>query len=520
MSMRDFVNEGLRRVQTLDVAAALTLFEKAAEIEPDSHIPPFMLGNAFSHMGDLDMAATHYRRARGLKSSEAVIRFNFGLNELSRGYTENAIAELREACRLNPQHTAAQSTYLVALLNSDRHGADDIAAAARDWGNRFAAQHPETGKLHQARGAGPPRRLRVGFVSGDFRTHSVARFFEPIASGHDRDAFDYFFYHNFPDHDEVTERLRGHAHQWRDVWRLDDDALVERIRSDNVDILVDLAGHTAFNRLTVFARRAAPVQVTYLGFPASTGLPTMDYRITDASTDPIPGAGAWHSERLLQLQRPQWCYRPFAARPAADGLPARSSGFVTFGSFNSTSKISATTIECWGGILGALPQSRLRLTRIRSPQRAAEIVSILGQSGIEPARIDCLPYKIEVPVESPFAGVDIALDSHPYNGVTTTCESLFSGVPVISLHGAHGASRSGLSILGAMDLRDLVASTPAQYTQIAVGLARDLPRLERLRSSLQAMFERSALRDESGFARAFEAQLRAAWLSRSGIQLT
>jgi protein O-GlcNAc transferase len=511
MTMRELVNEGLRRVQARDVAAALTLFEKAAELEPDSHIPPFMLGNAFSQMGDLDTAANHYLRARGLRPSEAVIRFNFGLNELTRGYIESAISELREACRLNPQHTAAHSTYLVALLNSDRHSADDIAAAARNWGFRFAAQHPEAGNLHQSSGAGPPRRLRVGFVSGDFRTHSVARFFEPIAGGHDRDEFHYFFYHNFPDHDEVTERFRGYAHQWRDVWRLNDDALIERIRSDRIDVLLDLAGHTAFNRLEVFARRAAPVQVTYLGFPGSTGLPMMDYRITDASTDPIPAADAWHTEKLLHLQRPQWCYRPFAARPVVDALPARSSGFVTFGSFNSLSKISATTIECWGKILGALPRSRLRLTRIRSPQRAADIISILEQSGIEPARIDCLPYELEVPVESPFTGVDIALDSYPYNGVTTTCESLFSGVPVISLHGAHGASRSGLSILDAMGLRDLVASTPAQYTQIAVGLARDLPRLEQLRSSLQAIFERSALRDENSFASAFEAQLRAAW---------
>ena len=511
MSMRDFVNEGLRLVHARDLGAALARFEKAAEIEPDSHIPPFMLGNAFSQMGDLDTAANHYRRARGLRSGEAVIRFNFGLNELTRGYIETAIAELREACRLNPQHTAAQSTYLLALLNSDRHGADDMAAAARDWGTRFAAQPPEAGTLPQSPGAGPPRRLRVGFVSGDFRTHSVARFFEPIASGHDRDAFDYFFYYNFPDHDEVTERLRGYAHQWRDVWRLGDDALVERIRSDRIDILLDLAGHTAFNRLMVFARRAAPVQITYLGFPGSTGLPAMDYRITDASTDPVPPADAWHNEKLLHLQRPQWCYRPFAARPAAGVLPARSSGFVTFGSFNSLSKISATIIECWGKILAALPQSRLRLTRIRSPQRAADIISILEQSGIEAARIDCLPYKIEVPVESPFIGVDIALDSYPYNGVTTTCESLFSGVPVISLYGAHGASRSGLSILGTMGLRDLVASTPAQYVQIAVGLALDLPRLEQLRASLQAKFERSALRDENSFAPAFEAQLRTAW---------
>ena len=321
----------------------------------------------------------------------------------------------------------------------------------------------------------------MGFISGDFRTHSVAHFFEPIASARNRDAFEYILYSNSSQRDAVTDRLRACADVWHDVWQLTDDALIELIRADGVDILVDLSGHTEFNRLAVFARRAAPVQVTYLGFPNSTGLSTMDFRITDEATDPRPHADAWHTESLLRLPDSQWCFRPYG-EPAAPGpLPAREAGFVTFGSFNSLTKVSDTLLRCWAQILIELPTSRLCLTRVRSPERAAQIVAMLEQSGVAADRIECIPYRSEVPYGLQFAGIDIALDHYPYNGVTTTCESLYVGVPVISLHGRNCVSRSGLSILNAVGLGELVASTPEQYIDIAVALASDVERLEQLR---------------------------------------
>jgi predicted O-linked N-acetylglucosamine transferase (SPINDLY family) len=470
-----------------------------------------MLGNVASELGDLDVAVAHYQRARDLQPSDHVIRYNLGLNQHWRGYIDAAIEELRAACGLNPSYLQAQSSHIMALHSLDRISPDEIAATIREWGARFSLEHPASAPSTARSGTDHPEQLRVGFISGDLRTHSVAHFFEPILSARDRGAFGYVLYSNSHLQDAVTERLRAHADDWRDVWQLADDALIELIRSDRIDILVDLSGHTASNRLAVFARRAAPVQISYLGYPASTGLTTMDYRITDAVTDPPVPADDWHCERLLRMPDSQWCFRPFGTPAMPGPLPARQAGFVTFGSFNNLTKVSDTLLRCWGQILVKLPTSHLRLTRVRSAQRAAEIIALFGQSGVAPERIECVPYANDPPYGQQFAGVDIALDNYPYNGVTTTCESLYVGVPVVSLHGRNGVSRSGLSILGTLGLGELTASTPEQYVEIAVALGSDLSRLEQLRASLRSRFEQSSLSDEKRFAANFEDLLRTAW---------
>ena len=507
----ELIHEGLRQRQEHGVAAARPFFESAAQLEPNSHVPYFMLGNVASELGDLDTAVRHYEHARDLHPSDHVVRYNLGLNHLWRGYVDSAIEELRAACNLSPAYLQAQSTYILALHNSDRVSPEEIAVATRSWAARFALQHPEAPSSGSRSGADLSEVLRVGFVSGDFRTHSVAHFFEPIASARNREAFQYVFYSTSRQQDTVTQRLRSYCDVWRDVSGVNDDTLIELIRADRIDILVDLAGHTDFNRLSVFARRAASVQVSYLGYPDSTGLATMDYRITDSVTDPEPVADTWHSERLLRLPDSQWCFRPFGTLAGVGPLPAHEAGFVTFGSFNNISKISGLVLQCWGQILISLPTSRLRLTRIRSPQRASEIVAVFSSMGVATDRIDCVPYRSDVPYGLQFSGVDIALDPYPYNGVTTTCESLYFGLPVISLHGRHGVSRSGLSILASLGLEELVASASEHYTEIAVALALDLPRLESLRATLRSRFEHSSLRDEKRHAANFEELLRAAW---------
>jgi predicted O-linked N-acetylglucosamine transferase (SPINDLY family) len=510
-SANELVNEGLRQRALSGVEAARPFFEKAAQLEPNSHVPWLMLGNVASELGNLDAAVARYAHARDLDPSDHVVRYNLGLNEYLRGYIDAAIEELGAACGLNPSHLQAQSTHIMALHNSDRVSPDAIAVVIREWGQRFSLEHPASALSAARPSSGHAEKLRLGFISGDFRTHSVAHFFEPILSARDQSAFTYVLYNNSQLRDRVTERLRANADDWRDVWRLADDALIELIRADRIDILVDLSGHTAFNRLGVFARRAAPVQISYLGYPASTGLPTMDYRITDAVTDPPVPADAWHCERLLRMPNSQWCFRPFGLPPPPGSLPARKTGFVTFGSFNNLTKASDTLLRCWVQILVNLPTSHLRLTRVRSAQRAAEIKALFGQSGIAPERIEFVPWAAEPPYGQQFAGVDIALDNYPYNGVTTTCESLYVGVPVISLHGRNGVSRSGLSILGALGLAELVASTPEQYVEIAVALASDLTRLEQLRGSLRDRFDQSPLRDEKRFTAKFEDLLRTVW---------
>jgi predicted O-linked N-acetylglucosamine transferase (SPINDLY family) len=514
LSVSELINEGLRQRQRVDVEAARLYFERAAQLEPNSHLPWFMLGNVASELGNLDVAVAHYEHARDLHPNDHVIRYNLGLNQFWRGYIDAAIEELRAACGLNPSYLQAQTTHIVALHNSDRTSPEEIAVAIREWGARFSLEQPASAQPTFRPGTAHPERLRVGFVSGDFRTHSVAHFFEPILSARDRGAFTYVLYSNSHLQDAVTDRLREYADDWRDICRLTDDAVIELIRTDRIDILVDLSGHTASNRLAVFARRAAPVQVSYLGFPASTGLATMDYRITDAVTDPPAPADDWHCERLLRLPDSQWCFRPFGTPAAPGALPARETGFVTFGSFNNLTKISDTLLGCWVRILVKLPTSRLRLTRVRSAQRAAEIVALFARSGVTPERIECVPYANDPPYGLQFSGVDVALDNYPYNGVTTTCESLYGGLPVISLYGRNGVSRSGLSLLGTLGLGELAASTPELYVEIAVALGNDLSRLEQLRASLRARFEQSSLRDENGFTAKFEGLLRTAWQQR------
>jgi predicted O-linked N-acetylglucosamine transferase (SPINDLY family) len=510
-SAGELINEGLRQRQGAGTEAARPYFERAAQIEPNSHLPWLMLGNVASELGDLDAAVAHYEHARDLKPSDHIIRYNLGLNQFLRGYIDAAIEQLRVACGLNPSHLQAQSTHIMALHNSDRITPEEIAATTREWAARFSLEHSASAPPPVRPGTGDSERLCVGFISGDFRTHSVAHFFEPILSARNRGAFTYVLYSNSHLQDAVTERFRASADGWRDIWQLTDDALIELIRSDGIDILVDLSGHTAYNRLAVFSRRAAPVQIGYLGYPSSTGLATMDYRITDAVTDPPVPADDWHSERLLRLPDTQWCFRPFGTPAAAGPLPAREARFVTFGSFNNLTKASDTVLACWAQILLELSSSRLRLTRIRSAQRAAEIIALFGRSGVAAERIECVPYANNPPYGQQFAGVDIALDNYPYSGVTTTCESLYVGVPVVSLYGRNGVSRSGLSLLGALGLGELAASTPERYVEIAVALGSDLSRLERLRASLRTRFDQSSLRDERRFAANFEDLLRSAW---------
>jgi predicted O-linked N-acetylglucosamine transferase (SPINDLY family) len=509
-SANELIAEGLRRRQEYGVAAALDCFNRAAQLDPESHLPFFMLGNAASELGEFDAAVAHFERARELRPYNHVIRFNLGLSHLTRGYIEAALQELHAARELDPTYLPVQSCYFLAMHSSDRFEPEDIGARIREWGKSFSLQHPAA-QSQSRPAAGPADLLRVGFVSGDSRSHSVAHFFEPIAAGRDPGAFRYVFYSNSSEQDEVTGRLRGYADDWRDVARLTDPELIDLIARDRINILVDLCGHTHGNRLAVFARRAAPVQMTYLGFPNTTGLSAIDYRITDAAADPQGVSDGRHSEKLLRLPDSQWCYRPFGPPPPFEILPARDAGFVTFGSFNSLSKASDTLLRCWAQILVRSPTSRLRLTRIRSAQRAAEVVAILGRAGVAAERIDCQPFRSDVPQGTQFAGVDIALDHYPYNGVTTTCESLYCGVPVVSWHGRHCVSRSGLSILGSMGLGGQVASHAEEYVQIALALAGDLARLEQLRGSLRARFEQSPLRDEKRFAANFEQALRTAW---------
>jgi protein O-GlcNAc transferase len=358
---------------------------------------------------------------------------------------------------------------------------------------------------------GEGERLRIGYVSGDFREHSVAYFVEPLLRGHDRTAVEVFCYADHRLDDAVTERLRGYADQWRPIAGMADDTVGELIRRDAIDVLVDLGGHSAENRLGVFARRAAPVQATWLGYPNTTGLAEIDYRLTDAVADPLGAADAWHAEKLVRVPGCFLCYGMPDVLPDVGALPAEANGFVTFGSFNNLAKVSERTMRLWGRVLDAVPGSRL-LLKYRSLADAGTrsvVAEMMTRCGINPGRVEMAGHAASREDHLRMYGrVDVALDTTPYCGTTTTCEALAMGVPVVTLAGDAHVSRVGASLMHAMGLWEMVAKSGEEYVGIAVTLAGDLERMKATRIGLRERMRASALCDQGGFSKVMETALR------------
>jgi predicted O-linked N-acetylglucosamine transferase (SPINDLY family) len=334
---------------------------------------------------------------------------------------------------------------------------------------------------------------------------------EPVLAHHDKTRVEVFCYYNDHRQDEVMQRLKLFADQWLPCQDLDDDTLAARIQADGIDILVDLAGHTAGNRLAVFARKPAPVQLTYLGYPATTGLEAMDWRLVTADTDP-PGAEVWHSERLYRLPRSLWCYRPAADNPqVSPSVPAARKGYVTFACLNKLAKLSDATVRVWSAILKRLPDSRLALTGLPEGSARERLRSRFAAQGIDAERLELHGKLSQAAYYGLLQEVDIALDPFPYNGTTTTCQGLWMGLPVVTMVGETSVARSGYALLRTVGLDEFAARDEAAYVETAAALARDLDRVGTLRATLRERTAASALRDEAGFTRELEAAYRAMW---------
>ena len=424
----------------------------------------------------------------------------------------SALDNFRVAIEARPDYVEAVCSYLltlcylepdpVRLLQEHRARIGPVAAAALE---------PALPQLRARRKQG---RLRIGFVSHDFRRHSVAYFIEGLLEARDRARHEVFAYKSNAGGDEVTERLRRLCDHWVEVGALSDAQLARRCRADGIDVLVDLSGLTSGTRLGAFVRRAAPCQVTYLGYPTTTGTDCFDFRFTDDTIDE-QGSDAFSSEPLLRLPGGMFCYRPGDA-PAVGPLPALGRGHVTFGSFNNFSKVGEPTLRLWRDVLLAVPGSHLRL-KSQAFMQAVNREFVAGHfeaQGIARDRIEFQSFIQDVQAHlGGYDEVDIALDTTPFNGATTTCEALFMGVPVVTLTGATHPARMGASILGAAGLSHLVATDARGYVNIAAALAADLPQLARTRAGLRAALQASRLMDKAGFARDFEHALDAAFES-------
>jgi predicted O-linked N-acetylglucosamine transferase (SPINDLY family) len=342
----------------------------------------------------------------------------------------------------------------------------------------------------------------------------VAYFLEPILAAHDRERVEYLCYAELPHPDEVTQRLQSMAAGWRSTVGVADPAVAQQIRADKIDIAIDLAGHTANTRITVFAYKPAPVQMTYLGYPFSTGLETINYRLTDAYADPPGQSEMFYSERLLRLPQTAWCYRPPSATPDVAPPPMQRNGFVTFGSFNNIAKLGAGAVVTWSHILAAMPTARLALKSpgLGDDVTRSRILQMFADNGIGADRLRLIEYDPSLADHlQRYSEIDIALDAFPYCGTTTTCEAMWMGVPVVTLAGKIHVARVGVSLLSNVGLTDLIAPDRDQYVTIACGLAQDAEKLKSLRSTLRQRMRASPLCDEASFTRSFEELLRGAW---------
>jgi protein O-GlcNAc transferase len=359
---------------------------------------------------------------------------------------------------------------------------------------------------------GNRRKLRVGYVSPDFRRHSVSYFLTPLLAAHDRNAVEITCYAEVKQPDEVTARLKGLVSAWRSTVGMSDAELAERIRADGIDILVDLAGHTAGNRLAVFARQPAPVQVTWLGYPNTTGLSRIHYRLVDRVTDPPDASPA--SERLVRLENGFLCYEPPADAPPPMPPPCLAASAVTFGSFNNAAKLSPATLDAWARILQGSPGSRLVLkgAAFSEAETCKRFRGEFVRRGVAEERLALAPFTPSSRAHlAAYHAIDLALDPFPYNGTTTTCEALWMGVPVIALLGDRHSARVGASILTRLGLGRLIAFDPADYVERALALASDRAGLGELRAGMRQRFAASPLCDAAGFARRVEAAYRRMW---------
>ena len=488
---------------------AVTEQQKAIALRPQYGEAYCSLGNVLRQQGKMDEAIAAYQRAVELRPAWGEAYNNLGGILQETGRLSEAVACYRKAAELTKDLRVTDN--LLVLLHLD--SANDAKAIYEEharWNRTYARQLAPLNP-HFPNDRSEDRRLRIGYVSAYFNGHPVGRFLTPLFENHNHERLEVFCYSDVIKGDATTDRLRSGADVWRDVVRLNDEQLAQQIRSDQIDILVDLGMHTNANRIFVFARKPAPVQVTYLAYCSTTGLETMDYRLSDSFLDPDDCNQPYYSERTVRL-RSYWCYPAPGDAPEVNGLPFTSSGCMTFGCLNNFSKVTDAALSIWLEILRNVGDSRLILHAPEGTHRL-RARQLAEASGIDPQRIEFVG---KAPISDYFRqyhAIDTALDPTPYGGGTTTCDALWMGVPVISLAGRTAVSRGGLSILSHIGLPELVASTVAQYVQIAIALAGDVARLTELRAGLRQRMQCSVLMDAPGFALNFEAALREMWRS-------
>lgn len=452
-------------------------------------------------------AEVHYRQAIAWVPDLPEAHNNLGTVLREQGRLAEAHAAFERAVTLRPTYASAHSNLLFTLQYAPGQTAQGLGAAHQAWARQhLAGITPAPVSRFPARREGP---LVVGLVSPDLYYHPVGVFLLPWLEHHDRSGLRLIAYSDSRRDDPMTQRLRSHTHTWRPVAGLDDATVAQQIANDQVDILLDLAGHTAGNRLALFARRAASVQASWLGYSATTAVPAMDAVLMDAYTAPA-GAEKHFTERLVQLEGLRFCYAPPAYAPTVAPAPALRNGHVTFGSFNNLAKVTPEVIETWATLLQAVPDARLVLKwkALGDAVTRARFLAAFAQYGIDITRIDCRGWSGHAHMLAEYGDIDIALDPFPFSGGLTSCDALYMGVPVLTLPGELPISRQTGSFLQALGLPDWVAASRTDYVARAVAQARQPDFLGHLRAGLRERVLASRLCDGAAYARAIESALR------------
>jgi protein O-GlcNAc transferase len=483
-----------------EFSLAAAAYASAIRAQPDFVVAMSNAGCLMRTLGRLQEAEAYLRRGMALNPNHPALCNNLGSVLKDAGELDEAIEYFRKALALDPGDAAAHSNIAYAL-SFQAEEPEPILEECRRWNACHAA--PLQREIVAHRGArSSDRRIRVGYVSPDFRSHCQSQFTIPLLSNHDHTAFEVFCYSSVERADEVTRRIAGYADVWREVRPLGDAALSELIRADGIDILVDLTMHMANGRPLVFARKPAPVQIAWLAYPGTTGIAAMDFRLSDPRLDP-PGYDAHYCERTIRLADSFWCYDPLATGPDVNGLPALERGFLTLGCLNNPCKLTDRTLEMWGGVMRALPNAHLLLMAAAGPRRQG-LLQRLASLGIAGDRVRFVPYRPRGEYLRSYHDIDLGLDTIPYNGHTTSLDSFWMGVPVVTRVGKTCVGRAGLSQLFHLSLLDLAAESDEAFISIALALGNDLPRLAALRRQLRARLEQSPLMDGKRFARNIE----------------
>jgi protein O-GlcNAc transferase len=473
---------GRAHIACRSFSAATKALYRALDLAPSWPAAWISVADALASLDDVDAAEDAFLRALELAPENVEAHYNYGNLLMRLGRIDKALQCYDRALKLKPDFHQAFNNLVYVRNFSDAYSPERIFEAHLEWARAFADHLTSAADSNQFRIAGG-EKIRIGYVSANFREHAVTYFLQPVLEHHDQSTFDIYCYSDVQIPDARTKKLKKIVSNWRDTAGMSDTAVWQQIRRDGIHILVDLTGHTENDRLMVFARRAAPLQVTWNGYANTTGMSAIDYRITDSYADPPGLTEHLHSECLLRMPE---IYMPFAV-PQEDisegSSPVTQHRYVTFGSFNALSKVTPKMIELWARILVRVPSARLVILTVPEGRTRARLLGRFSHFGVEPSRIVLKGRLSQREFMAAHHDVDIALDCFPFNGTTTTAHTLWMGVPVVTMAGRNHVSRVGVSMLSNAGLSQMVAQTEDEYVSIATALAGQTTTLLHLRQT-------------------------------------